>query len=418
MHRTANRNTARAFFPLLGHYAAVVLLLCSPSAVADGTDSGELFSSPTLNFYSSIMLDTGYQKYTNNPDWFDVVRPTQLPAFDGEFEPDGRYFSGVRQSRIGFKGATQTHCGEVKTHFEYEMFGVGNDAGQTTFRLRHAWGEFCQLGAGQTWSVFMDPDIFPNSIEYWGPSGMVFFRNVQLRWTPWSDGDSRFAIALERPGASRAQTPYDERIELQNVRGQFKFPDLSMHFRSAGDWGHGQIAAIVRRIAWVDTLDDEFDLSDHEIGWGINLTTNVKFEQATLKVGAVFGEGIENYMNDAPADIGVVNNFDDPDKPLLGEALPMFGLSAFLDVNWNKQWTSTVGYSVIDIDTTNGQLPSAFERGEYALANVLYHPNDKLFLGPELQYAERHNRSDGFQSHDFRLQFSVKYSFDIILKGE
>ena len=41
-----------------------------------------------------------------------------------------------------------------------------------------------QFGAGQTWSPFMDPDVFPNSIEYWGPTGMVFFRNVQVRWMP------------------------------------------------------------------------------------------------------------------------------------------------------------------------------------------------------------------------------------------
>jgi len=26
--------------------------------------------------------------------------------------------------------------------------------------------------------------VFPNSIEYWGPNGMVFFRNVQFRWMP------------------------------------------------------------------------------------------------------------------------------------------------------------------------------------------------------------------------------------------
>ena len=30
----------------------------------------------------------------------------------------------------------------------------------------------------------MDPDVFPNSLEYWGPTGMVFFRNVQVRWMP------------------------------------------------------------------------------------------------------------------------------------------------------------------------------------------------------------------------------------------
>ena len=28
----------------------------------------------------------------------------------------------------------------------------------------------------------MDPDVFPNSVEYWGPTGMVFYRNVQVRF--------------------------------------------------------------------------------------------------------------------------------------------------------------------------------------------------------------------------------------------
>ena len=35
------------------------------------------------------------------------------------------------------------------------MFGVGPDAGQTTIRLRHAYGQWRQIGAGQTNSQFM-----------------------------------------------------------------------------------------------------------------------------------------------------------------------------------------------------------------------------------------------------------------------
>ncbi len=50
----------------------------------------------------------------------------------------------------------------------------------------------------------MDIDVFPNSLEYWGPSGMVFFRNIQIRWMPIK-GDTRLTVALERPGASGDQ---------------------------------------------------------------------------------------------------------------------------------------------------------------------------------------------------------------------
>ncbi|HSD70145.1 MAG TPA: DcaP family trimeric outer membrane transporter, partial [Woeseiaceae bacterium] len=160
--------------------AAVTLVMASllpQMAAADG--------EKRLDLYGFAMLDMGYQSGQNDPDWFDVVRPTKLPSFEDEFGGDGHFFAGVRQSRLGVKGFMPTANGkEIKTIFEFELFGTGSDAGQTTFRLRHAWGEYGKWGAGQTWSPFMDADVFPNSIEYWGPSGMVFFRNVQLRYMP------------------------------------------------------------------------------------------------------------------------------------------------------------------------------------------------------------------------------------------
>ena len=94
------------------------------------------------------MLDMGYEAGQTDPNWFDVLRPTKLPAYPNEYGEDGHYFAGVRQSRLGVKGFIPTDVGEVKTIFEFELFGNGVDAGQTTFRLRHAWGELGQIGAG------------------------------------------------------------------------------------------------------------------------------------------------------------------------------------------------------------------------------------------------------------------------------
>jgi outer membrane DcaP-like protein len=374
---------------------------------------------PRLDIYGFAMLDMGYQSKQNDPDWFDVLRPTKLPAFENEFGEDGHFFAGVRQSRLGVKGFIPTDVGEIKTIFEFELFGTGVDAGQTTFRLRHAWGELGQVGAGQTWSPFMDIDVFPNSIEYWGPNGMVFFRNVQLRWTPWQEGDSRFVVALERPGASADQGDFASRIELQGVKGRFPLPDLSAHYRHAAGWGHVQIAGIVRQMKWDDTVDDAVDLSGDATGWGINLTSNVKVaKKHVARLGVVYGAGVQNYMNDAPVDVGVETNLSDPLTPLTGKALPMLGISAFLDLNWNANWTSTVGYSLLDIDNSDGQSDNAFEKGQYALANLLYYPTPSVFLGPEIQWGKRENFRDGFTSDDFRIQFSAKYNFKLSVGGK
>src|SRR6478672_11924137 len=51
---------------------------------------------PRFDVYGFAMLDTGYQFNQNDPNWFDVVRPTKLPSFKDEFGGDGHWFAGVR----------------------------------------------------------------------------------------------------------------------------------------------------------------------------------------------------------------------------------------------------------------------------------------------------------------------------------
>src|SRR5689334_18726639 len=128
----------------------------------------------TFEVYGFAMLDIGQNFKQIDPSWFDTMRVTKLPSSPDQFGKDNSTFAGVRQSRLGFRSSTPTGLGELKTRFEIDMFGTGVDAGQTTIRLRHAWGELGAFGAGQTDSPFTDPDVWPNSLEYWGPTGMVF----------------------------------------------------------------------------------------------------------------------------------------------------------------------------------------------------------------------------------------------------
>jgi hypothetical protein len=388
---------------------AVVALLLGATTVP-AQDSAQ---KAKIDLYGFAMLDMGYDFGQNDPDWFDVMRPTKLPAFDNEFGEDGRFYSGVRQSRLGVKAWAPTKLGELYTIFEFELFGTGVDAGQTTFRLRHAYGELGRLGAGQTWSPFMDPDVFPNSIEYWGPNGMVFFRNVQVRYYLMK-GDNELIVALERPGASGDGGVVGDRIEIASIQGRFPLPDLSGHYKMTRGWGHIQVAAILREIKWDDTLADAFNLSGSELGWGINVSTNVKLgrdKKNVLRASVVYGEGVENYMNDAPVDIGAKLNPGSTLTPVTGEALPILGLVAFYDHTWSDKWTSSIGYSSVDIDNSDLQAPEAFQKGQYALVNALYYPVDNVMFGPEFQWGRRENNSDGFSVDDYRVQVSFRYKF-------
>jgi DcaP outer membrane protein len=372
---------------------------------------------PSLEIYGFAMLDIGHDFKQIDPDWSDTMRVTKLPSFEDQFGRDHNTFAGVRQSRLGVRASAPTTLGELKTSFEFELFGTGVDAGQTTFRLRHAYGELGEFGAGQTWSPFMDPDVFPNSVEYWGPTGMVSFRNVQVRWMPLQ-GDRSLTLALERPGASGDQGVYADRIELQNVKPRFPLPDFSGAYKLTQDWGYVRVGGMLRLIKWDDVLDDRFELSGDATGWGLNFSSNLKAtSKDTVRLQFVFGEGIQNYMNDAPADVGIVNNFGNPVTPILGEPLPVVGVVAFLDHTWNERFTSTVGYSLTDIDNTDAQAPDAYRTGHYALGNLLYTPVPNVMMGGELQWGRRENFSDGFHSDGIKLQFSFKYNFSYKVGG-
>ncbi len=144
-------------------------------------------------------------------------------------------------------------------------------------------------------------------------------------------GDTRLTFALERPGASGDQGVYSDRIELSGIRSRFPLPDLSGEYRYAGKFGYVELAGILRYIAWEDTQADAYDLSDETVGWGLNLSSNLNITKSLVgRFQVVYGKGIQNYMNDAPADIGIKNNFSDPVQPVLGVPLPVLGIVAFL----------------------------------------------------------------------------------------
>ncbi len=402
---------------LTTHAFTIALMFVSAASNARGQASPQPApSKSSMDIYGFAMLDFGHDFRTINPAWFDTLRISKLPSFNNEFGENNNTFAGVRQTRFGVKtSTTPTKLGDLKTIFEWELFGVGVDEGQTTFRLRHAYGELEKFGAGQYWSVFTDPDIFPNILEYWGPTGIVWYRNVQFRWMPVR-GDTHVTIGIERPGGTGDGGIYANRIEISAIQPRFPLPDVTGEVTFGKKWGYFRAAGLIRRITWDDLLNDQFDLSGDATGWGVNLTSGIKIKRDVLKLSAVYGEGIENYMNDSPVDIGAETNFGDPARPVIGKALPVLGLTAFLDHVWDDKWTTSFGYSRQDVDNSNAQAANAFHDGEYAIANLLYTPVPNALIGGEMQWGRRKNH-DGFKSDGLKFQFSVRYTFGYKLGG-
>ena len=179
-----------------------------------------------------------------------------------------------------------------------------------------------------------------------------------------------------------------------------------------------QVGGALRYIAWDDLLpNDAFDLNGHVWGWGVSASGAIKRGSDTLHLQFIWGKGVENYFNDAPVDVGVQSNAGNRVTPVTGEALRDIGVVAYLDHTWNERWSSSAGYSRVDIRNSDLQAANAFHVGQYATGNLLCTPVKNVMMGGEFQWAQRRNFSDGFTVNDYRAQFSFKYSFSAKVIG-
>jgi hypothetical protein len=373
-------------------------------------------SDHNLELYGFIELDAIQDFNRVDPSWEATLRPSKIPTAEGAFGGDGQSIFSVRQTRLGAKATGELAGKPYEAKFEFDLFGTGVDAGQTTFRVRHMYAKWGPFLAGQTNTLFMDGDIFPNVVDYWGPAGMVFVRNPQIRYTFLDGKGWNAAVALEHPSddidPGRIRL-FDEDIAA-NLQSNEELPDLTAAVGYTGDWGHVRLAGILRKIGYETKGTENNEPSGHNTGWGVNATGSAKLGPATLRLGAVYGRGIATYMNDGGMDLApAVSVIDTEDGKILvprAEAVKLLGISAYVDVNWSKQFSSAIGYSFDKVDNTNFQEPGAFHRGDYASVNLLWTPAENVMTGAELLWGKRTD-NDGETGHDLRLQYTFKWSF-------
>ncbi len=195
----------------------------------------------------------------------------------------------VSQSRLNWDLRDKTKFGVMRAYIEGDFAGDS-----TTFRLRHAFGQFKDVLAGKTWSVFQDVDAMPEELDFEGINGAVNVRQSQVRYFPKVGGDWNLMFSLEDPNP-----------EITAGTATSKIPDLVASARRTWfDRWHIRSSVVLRQITGIWDFDTSGDTESQVTGWGLSFSgkTATQFWNDTGSDNFLFqlnaGKGIGRYIND------------------------------------------------------------------------------------------------------------------------
>ena len=341
-------------------------------------------------FYGSIRV-SGQIDYNGLESPTGGFNPYYIPV--GEGSGAKTFGMSASQTRFGLEGTHKTVWGPV--NFKIEGDFRGNN--QSFFRLRHAYGQFINVLAGQTWSVFGDPSSVPWTVDLEGPNSSVNPRSVQVRYSNLLGEKYRWMASLEAPQIN--YKPTDSISPIYQT-----FPDIAIRLKNMTKWGHLQAAIVMRSLG----VKNQASSSSSSMGFGALISGRYEFFKRSVILGQlVGGKGISRYIRTfRHADQDLVYN----PKTNSYDPLPVFGGFISIGNGWRQNIYSYLTAGFTAIKNKLYQQRDAFSHSAYFSINTFWDITKGFRAGAEYSFGSRVN-NDNESNTASRLSFILYYSF-------
>jgi hypothetical protein len=312
------------------------------------------------------------------------------PAYDG----DGQFNINAKGSQLRLDVRAPTVAGSPRFYYENDFYGSGG--GEFPYRIRHLYGQIYNIIVGQTYSVFEDPDVWPDTVDYEGPNSAIFARRPLIRYQHRFGDEWQGNVSIEQP-ESEVDASFDA-----DATGSNEAPDGGLNFRwERAEVGHVQLATILRDIG----VNGPVVGDQNAFGWGLNLSGGFEvFANDSIQTQLTYGEGIFRYVNDD------FQNLDAAfDRSGNLEPLPYFGAMFGFTHHWSEAFRSTASYGYVTVDNAFSQDGDTYHETHYGSLNLIWQIRKRLSVGLEELYG-RKSTVDGSDGDVFRTQIGLVYS--------
>jgi len=330
-------------------------------------------------------------------------------------EATGSFGADAFQSRIGVK---TTSPEGLTVNIEGDFRGSGGGS----VRLRHAYGSYKGILAGQTWSNFtsfvgntgtLDFDSLPGAAGYQS-------RTAQLRYTT-----GPLSIALEDPQGSIAgkdvETFAGSTSSILDADGnpivfgrtttnvedsqETSLPALTARIQDSAGGLNYSAAVLAQQLGY-----DTGTADDTALGFATFVAANMALSDIiTIQGSLSYTDGANSYLYRAGGASGYVDSNGDLDT------VSGYGGTVGAGFNLGDGRSINIGYGMTQVDIDDGVASGAISATDAdsisaVMANYKWTPVKNAMMGVEFQYGmkEAQNGDDGDAS---RLLFAAQYNF-------
>lgn len=348
----------------------------------------KLKSGAEVSLYGYIRADASYQAKGASTTYNNISGVPLKDTAEAAQQKD-RLHSTANVSRIGLNFTTPTAAGDVGGKLEMDFFG---GASRDQFRIRHAYLTFDKWLLGQTWSTFIAPEYYPETIDAATYVGGALQRSPLVRYSDNITANTSFALSVEDPKYTASSDP-DNKMRLPAFVGRVnhKFENGSM-------------------LSGRSFVAEKKTSNDNTWAWGVGIGGKYQFHPKTFikaDYNHIKGDGHFLMWSNSSYAIDDQNNIHSNEFD---------SISTGITHQFTSQFRSTLGYGYMKAKSDNSfarlNKDSSNQNKELwqGWINGMYNPYKPITLGMEYVYGERET-FDGRTGADNRINMMASYDF-------